>query len=64
MDQDLGTAYHPRFLEYLKMIQQKDLSVAGALTEPRGKRSQNRFQLFPVLVYPVKGANGEIISAH
>ncbi|MCK8603582.1 4-hydroxyphenylacetate 3-hydroxylase N-terminal domain-containing protein [Desulfoferrobacter suflitae] len=40
MDRDLGTEYHPRFLEYLKMIQRKDLSVAGALTEPRGKRSQ------------------------
>jgi 4-hydroxybutyryl-CoA dehydratase/vinylacetyl-CoA-Delta-isomerase len=40
MDQDLGTEYHPRFMEYLKMVQQKDLSVAGALTEPRGKRNQ------------------------
>jgi 4-hydroxybutyryl-CoA dehydratase / vinylacetyl-CoA-Delta-isomerase len=40
MDKDLGTEYHPRFLEYLKTVQRKDLSVAGALTEPRGKRSQ------------------------
>jgi len=40
MDQDLGTEYHPRFLEYLKMVQRNDLSVAGALTEPRGRRSQ------------------------
>jgi 4-hydroxybutyryl-CoA dehydratase / vinylacetyl-CoA-Delta-isomerase len=40
MDKDLGTEYHPRFLEYLKMVQRKDLSVAGALTEPRGKRNQ------------------------
>jgi 4-hydroxybutyryl-CoA dehydratase/vinylacetyl-CoA-Delta-isomerase len=40
MDRDLGTGYHPRFLEYLKMVQIKDLSVAGALTEPRGKRNQ------------------------
>jgi 4-hydroxybutyryl-CoA dehydratase/vinylacetyl-CoA-Delta-isomerase len=40
MDNDLGTKYHDRFLEYLKMVQKKDLSVAGALTEPRGKRSQ------------------------
>ena len=39
MDRDLGTSYHPRFLEYLKMVQTKDLSVAGALTEPRGPRS-------------------------
>jgi 4-hydroxybutyryl-CoA dehydratase/vinylacetyl-CoA-Delta-isomerase len=40
MDRDLGTEYHPRFIEYLKMVQTKDLSVAGALTEPRGKRDQ------------------------
>lgn len=40
MDRDLGTQYYPRFLEYLKMVQRKDLSVAGALTEPRGKRNQ------------------------
>ena len=40
MDKDLGTGYHERFAAYLKMVQQKDLSVAGALTEPRGKRNQ------------------------
>jgi 4-hydroxybutyryl-CoA dehydratase/vinylacetyl-CoA-Delta-isomerase len=40
MDRDLGTEYNPRFIEYLKMVQKKDLSVAGALTEPRGRRSQ------------------------
>jgi 4-hydroxybutyryl-CoA dehydratase / vinylacetyl-CoA-Delta-isomerase len=40
MDQDLGTAYHPRFMEFLKMVQDKDLSVAGALTEPRGRRDK------------------------
>lgn len=40
MDKELGTEYYPRFLEYLKMVQRKDLSVAGALTEPRGQRNQ------------------------
>ncbi|MBW2333171.1 MAG: hypothetical protein JRF08_06950 [Deltaproteobacteria bacterium] len=40
MDKDLGTEYHPRFLEYLKMVQKNDLSVAGALTEPRGSRKE------------------------
>lgn len=40
MDHDLGTEYNPRFLEYLKMVQTKDLSVAGALTEPRGSREE------------------------
>jgi len=38
MDQTLGTEYHKRFIDYLKMVQTKDLSVAGALTEPRGSR--------------------------
>ncbi len=40
MDRELKTEYYPRFMDYLKMVQQKDLSVAGALTEPRGKRNQ------------------------
>ncbi len=40
MDRDLGTSYRPRFLEYLKWVQQEDLSVAGALTEPRGSRGK------------------------
>lgn len=40
MDRDLGTNYNKRFLEYLKMVQTKDLSVAGALTEPRGSRGK------------------------
>ena len=40
MDKNLGTEYYPKFIEYLKMVQRKDLSVAGALTEPRGKRNQ------------------------
>lgn len=40
MDRKLGTDYHPRFLEYLKMVQRRDLSVAGALTEPRGNRQK------------------------
>jgi 4-hydroxybutyryl-CoA dehydratase/vinylacetyl-CoA-Delta-isomerase len=40
MDRDLGTTYHPRFMEYLRMVQKKDLSVAGALTEPRGSRNK------------------------
>lgn len=44
MDRDLGTKYYPRFLEYLKMIQREDLSVAGALTEPRGRRNEKTLQ--------------------
>ncbi len=44
MDKELGTEYHPRFTEYLKMVQKRDLSVAGALTEPRGKRSKKTLE--------------------
>ena len=44
MDRDLGTGYRPRFLEYLKMVQEKDLSVAGALTESRGSRRQKTLE--------------------
>jgi 4-hydroxybutyryl-CoA dehydratase/vinylacetyl-CoA-Delta-isomerase len=40
MDRKLGTEYYPRFIEYLKMVQRRDLSVAGALTEPRGNRQK------------------------
>jgi 4-hydroxybutyryl-CoA dehydratase/vinylacetyl-CoA-Delta-isomerase len=40
MDKELGTEYHSRFTEYMKMAQTKDLSMAGALTEPRGRRNQ------------------------
>ena len=31
MDRDLGTRYYPKFIEYLKMVQKSDLSVAGVL---------------------------------
>ena len=44
MDKDLGTEYHPRFLGFLKAVQKKDLSVAGALTEPRGRRNQKTLE--------------------
>ena len=44
MDRDLDTKYHSRFLEYLKMVQNQDLSVAGALTEPRGSRSKKTLE--------------------
>lgn len=44
MDRDLGTDYHSRFISYLKMVQRKDLSVAGALTEPRGNRQKRALE--------------------
>jgi 4-hydroxybutyryl-CoA dehydratase / vinylacetyl-CoA-Delta-isomerase len=44
MDQALGTSYNAKFVEYLKMVQEKDLSVAGALTEPRGDRKKRTIE--------------------
>jgi len=44
MDKELGTEYYPGFLKYLKTVQRKDLSVAGALTEPRGVRSKKTLE--------------------
>lgn len=44
MDRDLGTEYHPRFMEFLERVQREDLSVAGALTEPRGRRNQKTLE--------------------
>ena len=44
IDRDLNTEYHNRFLEYLKMVQRQDLSVAGALTEPRGARNKKTLE--------------------
>ena len=39
MDQKLGTQYHKRFAEYLKFVQENDLTVDGAMTDPKGDRS-------------------------
>lgn len=38
MDKELGTKYHQRFVEYLKMVQELDLVVDGAMTDPKGDR--------------------------
>ncbi len=40
MDKELGTHYHQRFRTYLKMVQEKDLTVDGAMTDPKGDRSK------------------------
>lgn len=44
MDKRLDTNYHQRFLDYLKMIQENDLTIAGALTEPRGQRDEKTLE--------------------
>lgn len=38
MDQALGTEYHKRFVEYMKYVQDNDLVVDGAMTDPKGDR--------------------------
>jgi 4-hydroxybutyryl-CoA dehydratase / vinylacetyl-CoA-Delta-isomerase len=44
MDRDLGTAYQRRFLDFLARVQREDLSVAGAITEPRGDRKKRTLE--------------------
>ena len=39
MDGKLGTDYHRRFTEYMKFVQENDLTVDGAMTDPKGDRS-------------------------
>jgi 4-hydroxybutyryl-CoA dehydratase/vinylacetyl-CoA-Delta-isomerase len=39
-DQKHGTQYHERFKDYWRWIQQEDLVVDGAMTDPKGDRSK------------------------
>lgn len=39
IDKECGTNYHDRFVEYLKYVQNEDLTVDGAMTDPKGDRS-------------------------
>ncbi|MBP3736754.1 MAG: 4-hydroxyphenylacetate 3-hydroxylase family protein [Lachnospiraceae bacterium] len=39
-DQACGTNYHENFLKYLKYVQENDLTVDGAMTDPKGDRSR------------------------
>ncbi len=39
MDAKLGTKYHERFIRFLTMVQEEDLTVDGAMTDPKGDRS-------------------------
>lgn len=39
MDQKLGTEYHRRFRSFVNYIQENDLVVDGAMTDPKGDRS-------------------------
>jgi 4-hydroxybutyryl-CoA dehydratase/vinylacetyl-CoA-Delta-isomerase len=39
MDKELGTDYHARFIDFVRMVQDEDLTVDGAMTDPKGDRS-------------------------
>jgi 4-hydroxybutyryl-CoA dehydratase/vinylacetyl-CoA-Delta-isomerase len=38
MDKKLGSHYHERFIKFLKMMQENDFTVDGAMTDPKGDR--------------------------
>ncbi|OPY88723.1 MAG: 4-hydroxybutyryl-CoA dehydratase/vinylacetyl-CoA-Delta-isomerase [Smithella sp. PtaU1.Bin162] len=38
MDKKLGTSYHERFLKFLRRMQDEDMTVDGAMTDPKGDR--------------------------
>ncbi len=40
MDQKLGTDYHKRVIAWMKHAQANDITVAGALTDPKGDRTK------------------------
>lgn len=40
MDKVHGTEYHKRFVDYLKLVQEYDWTVDGAMTDPKGDRSR------------------------
>jgi len=39
IDKKYGTKYHQNFVNYLKFVQENDLIVDGAMTDPKGDRS-------------------------
>ena len=44
MDKDLGTDYHQRLLAWLKKAQAEDITISGALTDPKGDRTKSPSQ--------------------
>ena len=40
IDQKYGTSYHKNFLAYLKMCQERDYTIDGAMTDPKGDRGR------------------------
>jgi len=44
IDKDLGTDYHKRMRAWLKNAQEQDITLSGALTDPKGDRSKSPTQ--------------------
>jgi 4-hydroxybutyryl-CoA dehydratase/vinylacetyl-CoA-Delta-isomerase len=44
MDEALGTNYHQRLLAWLKDAQRRDITISGALTDPKGDRTKKPHQ--------------------
>jgi Aromatic ring hydroxylase len=40
IDQKYGTQYHERLVDFVKMMQEQDLTVDGAMTDPKGDRGK------------------------
>jgi 4-hydroxybutyryl-CoA dehydratase/vinylacetyl-CoA-Delta-isomerase len=60
VDRDLGTSYFPLLMEFLRHVQEEDHTVAGAMTEPRGRRDQKTDQWTdPDLSLRVVGKNAK-----
>ena len=47
MDHELGTGYHGRMKKWLTDAQERDIALAGALTDPKGDRSKSPTQQDP-----------------
>jgi 4-hydroxybutyryl-CoA dehydratase/vinylacetyl-CoA-Delta-isomerase len=62
MDKDLGTDYHRRFTEYLKLAEERDWVVDGCMTDPKMDRSRRPSQAKDAYVRVVKrSADGVVI---
>ena len=44
IDKDLKTDYHKRIKEWLKDAQERDITISGALTDPKGERTKSPSQ--------------------
>ncbi|UCE24689.1 MAG: 4-hydroxyphenylacetate 3-hydroxylase [Candidatus Zixiibacteriota bacterium] len=44
IDKQLGTAYHERFLKWLRRAQEEDITISGALTDAKGDRTKGPSQ--------------------